>query len=76
MATIRVDEEYAAEASWARTAVAGDYVYEWTEEDRESLSSHVGPSDSEMAGIRAALRTRDLTTATDDRGIRVVPRED
>lgn len=54
------------------TLEVGDYVYEWTEEDRESQRpSSDEPSDSEMAKIRAALRKRDLTTVTDDCGTRV-----
>lgn len=52
----------------------GDYIYLWTKEDREGQWPCGEPSDSEMSAIRTALRKSDLTTETDDRGIRVVAR--
>lgn len=51
----------------------GDYVYRWTQRDRDS-SRRAGPSDVVMHDLRSELRTRDLTTDTDDIGIRVVAR--
>lgn len=56
----------------ASEANEGDYIYRWTEADREAQRPSGEPSDSEMSAIRATLRGRDLTTETDDRGIRVV----
>lgn len=52
--------------------VVGDYVCEWGDEGVDDAHAL---GDLLMSEIRAALALRDLTTATDDVGVRIVARE-
>jgi len=57
---------------WAAAAAPGEYLIEYEDTgltDAQDPGSRCGYDDRELDQIRAALRTRGLTLAADDRGL-------
>ena len=61
--------------AWVRSAVAGDYLAEYWDGERDP-GSRCGLTDPVLADINARLGKRSMRLAADDRGLRVVLTEE
>ena len=61
--------------AWARSAVAGDYLAEYWDGERDP-GSRCGLTNPVLADVNSRLGKRSLRLAADDRGLRVVSTEE